>query len=78
VGYTDAKNKGYNVNGVHELNDPKKNNDLDGMITQLSKYESKSSTRPTKYVMLCAVRQEKEYLSDIIKTLEFANSVSSI
>jgi hypothetical protein len=77
-GYTDAKD-GYNVNGVHVNNKPgKKPKEWDGTIDQLKKYESRDSSKPTKYVMFCAVRQEIGYMSDILKTLEFANSVSSI
>lgn len=33
--------------------------------------------KPTKFVMICCVRQEQEYCNDTLKTLEFANQISS-
>jgi hypothetical protein len=34
------------------------------------------SKLPTKFIMICAIRQETEYCQDVIDTLNFANSIS--
>ena len=57
---------------------PKKLNDKDPMLTTtIIDYISKLSSLPTKFIMMCAVRQENSKCNDIHATFEFAQSLSS-
>lgn len=65
----------------HVLN--KTNNDKNTnihMIEILDKLKNltQESSKPTKFIMLCCVRQEKNYCEDIKKTLEFVKSISTL
>lgn len=50
------------------------------MIEILDKLKNltQESSKPTKFIMLCCVRQEKNYCEDIKKTLEFVKSISTL
>lgn len=63
-----------NINTYHN----KYNQGLDKvkMIPYLQKLENLGGN-PTKFVMICCVRREEKYCSDVAKTLQFAKEISS-
>jgi hypothetical protein len=46
-------------------------------LDSLSNKQKSSSYKPTKFIMMCMVRQEEKYCDQILETLEFAQNIKS-